>query len=288
MYTMRPSAFEYHRPASIDEAVELLRANGDTRVLAGGHSLLPAMKLRLATPASIVDIGRIPGLDGIAQEGEELVVGALATHGSVATSGDVRFACPVLAETASLIGDTQVRSLGTIGGSLANADPGADYPTVVKALGATIVVTGKSGERRIPADEFFVDVFTTALQPGELLTSVRLPVTGSGTGASYRKHRNPASGYAVVGAAAVVSVEGGSCSRARLVVGGATGAPIAVPTDDLVGGRVSEEAIAQAAARVPDVLTSPLDDVYASGEYRRHLAQVLARRALTQAFERAA
>lgn len=287
MYPMRPAAFDYHRPASVEEALQLLGANGDAKALAGGHSLLPAMKIRFATPARIVDIGRIPGLDGISQDGDSLVIGALATHASVAASDVVRSACPVLAEAAALIGDRQVRNRGTIGGSLAHADPAADYPTVTKALEATITVAGSGGNREISADDFFVDVFTTALQPGELITSVRVPVTGAGVGGAYLKHRHPASSYAVVGVAAVVAVEGGSCSRARLVVGGATGSPVVVGVGGLVGSAPSEEAIASAADAVPAALGSPLADTYASGEYRQHLAKVMARRALSAAFERA-
>jgi carbon-monoxide dehydrogenase medium subunit len=245
------------------------------------------MKVRVAAPARLVDIGRIAGLDGISRDGDSLVIGALATHAAVAASDVVRSACPVLAETAELIGDRQVRNRGTIGGSIANADPGADYPTVTKALEATITVADSGGSREVSADDFFVDVFTTALQPGDLVTSVRVPATPEGTGAAYLKHRHPASGYAVVGVAAVVALEGGTCSRARLVVGGATGSPVAVPTDGLVGSAPSEEAIAAVAGDVPGAIASPLSDTYASGEYRVHLATVLARRALRKAFHRA-
>src|SRR5436309_9411846 len=202
MYTQRPAEFDYHRPTSLDEASGLL-ADGDARPLAGGHSLLPLMKLRFAEPRTIVDLGRIPGLDGIELVGDELRIGALATHASVAASELVREKCRVLATTAEGIGDRQVRNRGTIGGSLAHADPGADYPTVVTALGATVVVRGPNGEREIPADDFFTGVFTTALRQGELVTMVRVPVVGAGTGAAYEKHRHPASGYAVAGVAVV-------------------------------------------------------------------------------------
>ena len=285
MYTMRPAEFEYHRPSTLDEAIGLLGAEG-ARPLAGGHSLLPAMKLRLATPASLVDIGRVPGLDGIERENGTLRIGALATHASVAASELVRSSCPGLADTAARIGDPQVRNRGTIGGSLANADPGADYPTTVQALEATIVVHGPDGERELSADDFLVDVFETALRPGELVTSVRIPAAA---GSAYEKHRHPASGYAVVGVAAVVAVENGRCSRARVTVGGATASPVnaEAAAEALTGVEPTEDAIAAAAARVAEAVTSPLGDVYASGEYRSHLAGVLARRALTTAFRRA-
>jgi carbon-monoxide dehydrogenase medium subunit len=287
MYTAHPTAFELHRPETVDEAIRLLGEDSDAKVIAGGHSLLPAMKLRLSAPTTLVDLGRIAGLDGIEREGDRLTIGALATHAAVAASESVRSACPVLAETAALIGDRQVRNRGTIGGSLAHADPGADYPTVVTALEATIVVTGPEGERELPASEFFTGVFETALRPAELITTVRVPVTGSGTGAAYLKHAHPASGYAVVGAAAVVALEGGTYSRARLVIGGATGTPVAVAVDGLVGQVISEAAVGEATAGVGEALGDALSDTYASAEYRRHLGGVLARRALAAAAARA-
>jgi aerobic carbon-monoxide dehydrogenase medium subunit len=285
MYTMRPAEFTYHRPTSIDEAISLLAESEDTRPLAGGHSLLPLMKLRLVTPAAIVDIGKIPGLDEISSNGD-LTIGALATHASVAGSEVAIGIAPVIPETASKIGDRQVRNRGTIGGSVAHADPAADYPTVLKALGATINVIGKGGERSIPADDFFTGLFETALEPGEIVTSVTVPAT---TGAAYEKHAHPASRYAVVGVAAVVSVEGGTCKSARITVGGATASPVhaTAAAESLVGGPGSPEAIAAAAEKVPEAITSAIGDSYASGEYRQHLAKVLARRALTKAFERA-
>jgi aerobic carbon-monoxide dehydrogenase medium subunit len=279
MYTQRPAEFEYKRPASLDEAIGLLAENGDTRALAGGHSLLPMMKLRLAEPAALVDIGRLPGLDGIEVEGDELRIGALATHASVAASELVRQTCPVLATTAEGIGDRQVRNRGTIGGSVAHADPGADYPTVITALGATVVARGPDGEREIAADDFFTGVFTTALRQGELVTEVRVP---SVQRAAYVKHRHPASGYAVVGVAVAVR-EGG----ARIAVGGVTGTPVRA-TDaeqalEIGIAPVDDEQIAAAADKVAAALPGALSDTYASGEYRVHLAQVLARRAIKAA-----
>jgi carbon-monoxide dehydrogenase medium subunit len=289
MYTMRPQAFDYRRPETLEEAVGLLASIEDSRPLAGGHSLLPMMKVRLATPAALVDIGRLPGLDGIVREGDRLTIGALATHAGVAASSVAADACPVLAETAAMIGDRLVRNRGTLGGSLAHADPAADYPTLMKALGASITATGTNGERQIDADDFFVDLFTTALGRDELVTSVTVPVTAEqGVGAAYVKHRHPASSYAVVGAAAVVGVNG-TCTRARLVIGGATARPVVVEEAEgaLVGQSPSEEAIAAAADAVAGAIEDPLGDTYASGEYRVHLATVTARRALTAAFERA-
>ncbi len=287
MYTMRPAEFEYHRPGSLDEALALL--GEESRPLAGGHSLLPLMKMRLSTPEALVDLADVPGLDEISEDGDGLRVGALATHASVAASDLVRSRCPVLAETAALIGDAQVRNRGTLGGSVAHADPAADYPTILTALGATISVAGENGEREIAADDFFVGMFATALQPGELVVAVKVPATPAGTGAAYVKHRHPASFYAVVGVAAVVVVENGSCKSARLTIGGVTGTPVDATeaAESVVGATPSEESAAAAADKVAAALPNAMSDTYASGEYRAHLAGVLAKSALRHAFERA-
>jgi carbon-monoxide dehydrogenase medium subunit len=286
---MRPAEFEYHRPASLDEAIEILGEVEDAKPLAGGHSLLPMMKLRLALPAALVDLGRIPALDGISANGG-LTLGARATHTEVAESEVVRRLSPILAETAAGIGDRQVRNCGTVGGSVAHADPGADYPTVLRALGAAFTVRGKNGEREISSGDFCRGILETALEPGELLTSVTVPAAAAGTGAAYAKHRHPASGYAVVGAAAVVTVEAGSCTAARLTIGGVTCPPVdaTAAAEALVGTTGSEDAIAAAAERVREAIPNPIGDPYASGEYRLHLAGVLAARALSRAFARAA
>jgi carbon-monoxide dehydrogenase medium subunit len=289
VYTQRPAEFEYHRPTSLDEAIGLLSGE-DARALAGGHSLLPLMKLRLAEPGTIVDLGGISGLDAIEEDGGAIKIGALATHAAVAASDVVRSRCRVLAETAEGIGDRQVRNRGTIGGSLAHADPGADYPTVVKALGATITAAGEGGEREIGADDFFTGIFTTSLQPGELVTSVRVPAVVGGTGAAYVKHRHPASGYAVAAVAAVLKLESGKCSDAKLVVGGVTGTPVVAgdAANAMIGiAPVDEAGIAAAAEKVPAALSGAVGDTYASGDYRVHLATVMARRAIAAAFEAA-
>jgi aerobic carbon-monoxide dehydrogenase medium subunit len=290
MYTMRPAEFEYHQPTRLDEAISLLGSLEDSRPLAGGHSLLPMMKLRLAMPAALVDLGRIPGLDEIAASNGGLRIGAMATHAAVAGSEVAIGIAPVIPETAAAIGDLQVRNCGTIGGSVAHADPGADYPTVLKALGATITAQGAGGEREIAADDFFRGIFETALEPGELVTSVTVPATPAGTGAAYVKHRHPASGYTIVGAAAVVEVEGGNSTAAQLTIGGVTSPPVhaTAATEAVKGGPGSPEAIAAAAEKVSDAIPDATGDAYASSEYRTHLAKVLAARALTKAFERAA
>lgn len=286
---MYATSFEYYRPRSVAEATELLRRNRDARVLAGGHSLLPVMKLRLAAPAALVDIGGLKELAGVRTAGAALEIGALTTHAQIAASDVVKRACPILAEAAAQIGDLQVRNRGTIGGSLAHADPAADFPTVVVALGATLRATGAAGQRDLAAEGFFTDLFTTALEPGELLTAISVPTYGAGTGGAYVKHRHPASSYAVVGVASLVTLKDGTCSKVSVVVGGATPNPVRARAAEqaLTGQAPDDGAVARAAARVGEGLSSPLSDLYASGEYRVHLATVLARRALAAAVERA-
>jgi aerobic carbon-monoxide dehydrogenase medium subunit len=286
---MYPAEFEYFRARTLAEASRLLRKHKGSSLLAGGHSLLAAMKLRISEPAALIDIGGLRGLTGIRAKGKSLVIGAMTTHAAVAFSPLVAKSCPLLAETASQIGDVQVRNRGTIGGSLAHADPAADYPTAILALDATLVVQGARGERKIPAAKFFLDLFTTALKPGEILTSVVVPAYAKGTGGTYLKHRHPASSYAVVGVAALVELSGGLCKKVSLAVGGAGGKPVRVSEAEaaLAGSRLDAKTIEAAAAKVSSAVTDPLSDTYASGEYRLHLATVLARRALTEAVARA-
>jgi carbon-monoxide dehydrogenase medium subunit len=286
---MYPDKFEYFRPRTLAEASQLLKRHKNSRVIAGGHSLLPAMKFRLANPKALVDIGGIKGLCGIQTRGKVLWIGATTTHAEIAASALVRRSCAVLAETAGRIGDLQVRNRGTIGGSVAHADPAADFPTVLVALGATVVAKGPKGERKIPAGEFFVDLFTTVLKPGELVTSILVPPYGKGTGGVYLKHGHPASAYAVVGVAAILQLKDGNCVRASLAVGGVTPNPVRASQAEeaLVGKKPDAAAIAAAAGRVAAAIADPLSDTYASGEFRVHLATVMAKRALQTAAERA-
>jgi carbon-monoxide dehydrogenase medium subunit len=247
------------------------------------------MKFRLATPKALVDIGAIKGLSGIAAKGKSIWIGATTVHAEIAASALLRKSCPLLPEAAAQIGDVQVRNRGTIGGSIAHADPAADYPTALVALGATVIARGPRGERKIPAEEFFVDLFTTALKPGEIVTAVLVTPSAKGSGAAYLKHPHPASRYAVAAAAAVVDVTKGVCSRASLVIGGVSATPVRVlkAQDALVGKKPDAASIAAAAAQVEALVPDPMGDVYASGEFRVHLASVLAKRALAAAFERA-
>jgi carbon-monoxide dehydrogenase medium subunit len=286
---MYSASFDYYRPKTVAEALALLRKHKDSKLLAGGHSLLPAMKLRLASPRALVDIGGIKGLSGIKARGKSIDIGARTTHAEIAASALVQRSCPLLAETAAQIGDPQVRNRGTIGGSLAHADPAADFPTAIAALDATLVAKGPKGDRRIAAGKFFTDLFTTALKPGEMLTAVSVPVLGKGTGSAYLKHRHPASAYAVVGVAAIVELENGKCRRVRLAVGGVTANPVRATAaeESLRGAKPDAAALAAASKKVADAIVSPLSDLYASGEFRVHLATVLAGRALATAVERA-
>ena len=285
---MQTAPFDYYRPGTVDEAVELLGSVEGARPLAGGHSLLPAMKLRVASPPALVDLTRIEELTGISQTGSSLIIGALTTHAEVAASELVGSTCPVLADVASHIGDPQVRNRGTMGGSVAHADPAADYPTLLCALGATVhVARSGGGQRTVSAGDFFVDLFTTGLAAGELVTAVEVPVMAARQAGVYIKHRHPASSYAVVGVAAVVTVDGGSCTAAGIGIGGVTGKPERASAAEaaLVGAVPSNESIVAAADAVAADLDNPIGDSYASGEFRVHLASVLTKRALGAAFE---
>lgn len=280
---MFAAEFAYHRPKTVAEAVKLLRKIKGSRLLAGGHSLIPAMKLRMASPAALIDISRIADLRGIKATKDGLEIGAMTTHAAIAASKAVRKHCPVLAETAGIIGDLQVRNRGTIGGSAAHADPGADYPTVLLLLDARFTaVNGK--ERHIAAEKFFVDLFTTSLKPSELLSSVTIPSMSKGASAVYLKHRHPASSFAVVGVAALLQVKKGKCADVRIAIGGVTSTPVrATAAEKLLTGQApTTENIARASEAVSEALDNPLGDSYASGEFRVHLASVMTKRALTQ------
>ncbi len=286
---MIPAAFDYQVPKTLEEALRLYERHGDeAKILAGGHSLLPLMKLRLAQPRYIIDIGRLRGMDYIREENGKIAIGALTTHTEIAASELLREKCPLLAETADEIGDVQVRNRGTIGGSLAHADPAADYPAAILALDAEMVVANAGGTRTIAAKDFFVDMLTTALRPGEILSQVRVPVLAPRVGTAYAKLHQPASGYAVVGAAARVTMAG---DKIEDVAVGITGlgpkAFRAMAVEKaLKGKRASPQLLSEAARRAADGI-DPLADIYASAEYRREMAAVFARRALERAIERA-
>jgi carbon-monoxide dehydrogenase medium subunit len=275
--------FEYSAPQTLQEALALI-ADGDRKILAGGMSLIPLMKLRLATPAEVVDIGRIPGLNSISEASGVVHIGATATHHEIETSPVVRARCPLLSETAGHIGDVQVRNVGTIGGSVAHADPAADYPAALLALEASFRVVSAKGERTIAAADFFVDAFTTALEPGEVVVELQVPVEAANVGYRYEKVAHPASGFAVVGIAARVRLESGKIAMARIgVTGLASRAFRALAVERLLEQGAS---IADAVSHLGED-EIPNSDLYASADYRRHLARVHAARALSTAISRA-
>jgi aerobic carbon-monoxide dehydrogenase medium subunit len=271
-----PAAFEYHRAGSLDEVFELLLAHGDdAKLLAGGHSLLPLMKLRLAAPAVIVDISHLDELSYIREEGSEVKIGALTRHHAVQYSDLLKRAVPILPHATSKVGDPQVRHRGTIGGSIAHGDPASDLPAVALALGATFTLTGPSGSRQVPASEFFQGFLETALAPDEVLTEISVPKV-EGAGWSFQKFNRRAQDWAIVGVAAVLA--NGAGNGVALVNMGPTPVRATAVEEALAGGASA----AEAAARASDGLEPP-DDLNASPEYRRHLAEVLTRRALTEA-----
>ena len=285
---MIPGAFQYFAPTTVEEAIGLLQAHGDeAKVLAGGHSLLPAMKLRLAQPGVIVDITKVQGLNGISVNGN-VQVGALATYHAIASSDAIKSACGVLGEVCAQIGDIQVRNRGTIGGSLAHSDPAADLPALALALDAKMTVQGPNGKRDIAASDMFVEMLTTSLEPEELLTGITLPRLGAGEGASYEKLRNPASRYAIVGVAAYIKLDGGKVSAARVAVTGAGVKAVRQPSVEaaLIGSDGGEAAIATAAENAGEDVDF-LGDIHASEDYRRAMVKVYTRRAVARAVAQA-
>lgn len=284
---MFPAKFAYAAPSSLDEAVGLL-AQPDSKILAGGHSLLPLMKLRLAQPSLLVDIGRIPGLAYVRREDGYLAIGAMTTYRDIERSDEVKQAAPVLAEAVHEVGDPQVRARGTLAGSLAHADPAGDLPAVALALGGTLKTVGANGERDLDFDSFFVDMLTTALDEKEIIREVRLKAQPSGSGAAYQKFDQPASHYALTGVCAIVTVSNGTIGAARIGVTG-VGPKAYRPTQveqALAGKPLEEEAIKQAVQTVADGIDVQ-GDIHASPEYRAHLARVLTRRAVLEAAHRA-
>ncbi|CAN5845793.1 xanthine dehydrogenase family protein subunit M [soil metagenome] len=286
---MHPYPFSYHRPASIDEALTMLIDLGDdAKILAGGHSLLPVMKLRLAQPKHLIDITGLSDLRGVRLEGETVHIGALTTHRQIETDAILAGSAGLLPEIAHRVGDQQVRNRGAIGGTLAHADPAADYPAGVLALDAEVVSRGPNGERTIPIDTFFTGLLTTALEPNEILTEIRFPAFGANTGYRYEKLANPASGYAIVGVAAVLTVDAdGAVTHARIGITGAGDVayrPRAVE-DALVGTRPSDESVKSAAKSAVDDIDL-LSDIHAPADYRARVTRNMVSRAVLTAYKR--
>ena len=284
---MIPQNFEYTAARTIDEAIAAVAAGA--KPLAGGMSLIPMMKLRLASPERVVDIGRIKELNYIREAADGIHIGAATTHFDVESSGLVRGKCPLLAETASHIGDVQVRNMGTIGGSVAHADPSADYPAALQALEAKFVLKGAKAERTIGVADFFVDTFATALHEGEMIREVIVPVEPQGVGTSYQKMVQPASGFAIVGVAARLARSGGKISMVRIGVTGLAGKSYrATAAENALNGKSGSAAEIQNAAALVAEGVDANSDLHASAEYRKHLAVVYAARALLAALARTA
>lgn len=288
---MFATEFEYQKASSVSEAIQLLSNNSDARILAGGHSLLPLMKLRLARPALVIDIGGIEELKGISVENGTLRIGALTTHAEIASSSQVRSAAGILSETAQGIGDPQVRNRGTIGGNVAHADPASDLPTVLKAMSATFTIQGpggiaRRGSRTVSADEFFTGPFSTSLRDNEIVTGISMPVLAENQHAEYAKMAHPATSFAIVGAACVVTMDHHTCTAARVAVGGLTPTPVRAPSVEqaLAGQELTEETITAAANLVVNDLGSDIiGDIFASAEYRRAMAAIELKHAIFHA-----
>jgi len=280
---MIPAAFDYYAPTTVDEALGLLREHSDAKVLAGGQSLMPALRLRLAAPETIVDIGKIDSLRGVRDDGDALVIGAMTPHSTVQSDPLVREHAQLISLATATVGDPQIRHRGTFGGSLAHADPAADLPAVAVALDASFVIAGADGSRTVPASEFFQGVFTTALAEDELLVEVRVPKY-TGWGAHYEKFSRVAQAWSIVSVAAAVHLDGDRIAEARVGLGNMGSTPVRATAVEaaLVGQPATADAVREAAARAADG-TSPVSDINGDADYRRHLATVLTRRAVLAA-----
>ncbi len=288
MPTFTPAPFDYYAVKSLDEAIAMLKENEDAKVIAGGQSLLPMMKLRLLTPKILIDIGKIPGLNYIREEGNELAIGALTTHDDIAVSDLVKRKCPLLSEAASKIADQQIRNRGTIGGSISHADPAADYLPTLLVLGAKVVTKGPNGERIIEAKDFFIDVFTTALEEAELVREVRVPIMEEKAGYAFMKFIKRELEFATVNAAIILSLDENDIVKdVRIGLGAVGPKPIRAKKVEemLLGKKISKELIEEA-SQYADEGTDPPSDVHASAEYRRHLTKVITKRGLLKALER--
>jgi carbon-monoxide dehydrogenase medium subunit len=284
-----PGSFEYHRPASLSDAVALLgRLDSDARVIAGGHSLIPMMKLRLATPTHLVDLAGVPELKGVRIEGGEIVIGAMTTQREIIINGLLAEHAPILRETAEVIADPQVRYVGTIGGNVANGDPGNDMPALMMALGASYVLRGAEGERRVLARDYYLGLYETAAKPGEVLAAVRVPKPPAGHGWAYEKLKRKIGDYATAAAAVILTVANGRVATCAIGLTNVAGTPLMASeaAATVVGSTLDEPALARAAAAAT-AAASPSEDGRGSAEYRAKMAGVMTARALGRAFARA-
>jgi carbon-monoxide dehydrogenase medium subunit len=287
---MIPAAFDYVAPHTLDEAVDALATHGDdAKILAGGQSLLPLLKLRLAQPKLLIDLAQIPALSGIGQQDDAIVIGALTTHYQIESSELLKKICPLLPQTARAIGDVQVRNRGTIGGSLSHADPAADWPAAILALRGEMRLRGPKGERTLGAEEFFLGPMTTALEPTEILTAIRVPLPSRRSGHAYQKMAQPASGFALVGVAVSLKIDAkGICQEIGIGVTGLSDKAFRAHAAEerLCGNKLIAKLIEESAATVVDGI-DPLEDLHADAEFRAHLARVYAARAIQGAVQAA-
>lgn len=284
---MIPAAFDYASPSSLDEVISLLRQyQDDAKVLAGGHSLLPLMKLRLAAPGMLVDLGRVPDLAYIRDRGDYVAIGAMTTLHSMESSDLLRQRLPLVADTAGLVGDMQVRNRGTIGGNLAHADPASDFPSVITALGGKIVARGPDRDRIIDAQDFFQDIWTSALQPSEVLTEIRVPYAQGEPAQAYEKFRQRSQDWAIVGVAVNITRSNGSVGNASVVLANVGTTPVrATAVEDALRGQEANAASVRVAAERASEGLNPSAELRADPDYKRHLARVLTRRALERALQ---
>jgi carbon-monoxide dehydrogenase medium subunit len=282
---MIPAPFAYARPTTVDEALQALAAGGeDVKVMAGGQSLIPVMRLRLAAPETVVDLSKVEGLRGVRDDGDAIVIGAMTTHSDVLSDPLIKEHAPLIAEATETVADRQVRHRGTFGGALAHADPAGDLPAVALALDAEFVIAGPNGRRTVPARDFFVDYLTTALEDGELLLEVRIPKLSGEWGMHYEKFNRVAQAWSIVAVAAAVRRENGHIAEARIGLTNMGPTPLRATAAEqaLAGATASAEAIAEAASHAAEG-TAPSSDLNGQADYREHLAQVLTRRAVSAA-----
>jgi len=285
---MIPSGFEYHAPSSLQEAVKMLADYADAKVLAGGHSLLPMMKLRFAEPAHLVDINGITELKGVRDDGGVIRIGAMTTENELIASSIIQQKCPLISDAAQLIADPQVRNRGTIGGDIVHGDPGNDHPALMLAVDASFVLTGPDGQRSVAANGFFLGTYWTQLEEGELLTEIQVPTFGPGTGYGFNKLKRKTGDYATAAAAVVLQLEGERCAEIRIALTNV--APMAIRAEQaenlLRGQTITDALIEQAAAKVMEVC-EPAEDLRGDAEYKTHMAAEMARRSIRAALARA-
>ncbi len=285
---MIPGPFEYHRPSSLGEAVVLLGRLDDARLLAGGHSLIPMMKLRLAQPSHLIDLGGVKELKGVSVAGDQIAIGAMTTQHELIASAALAEAAPILREAAQQIADPQVRSMGTLGGNAANGDPGNDMPALMMALGATYVLSGPAGERQVAARDYYLGIYETALQPGEILAEIRIPAPPKPHGWAYEKLKRKVGDYATAAAAVVMTVSGGRVATCAIALTNVADRPLlaADASSAVIGTALDRQSLKQAADAV-EAIAAPAEDGRGSAEYRTKMAGVMTRRALERAFARA-